>query len=618
MSPPLSRQVCRRLRAVPLLAIAALSAGPPVAADWLVTREREVIETAGPWRVQGSRVVFNQVNGPLVSLPADAVDLEASRLYTERMRGRPALPPGWQVIGRGVSLPPPELPSEPPGDRPAGDGRPGRDEGALVRLHPDEIPAQVDATRRQIAELEDEERPESAIAWRLWGRPLILSGGHDVIARFDGDLRPHDDRDDRRTLQSQKLQLELYYQASPKVSLFVESNLEYEGELGSRDGIAEPELSLEGGEIWLHWADIGNSRWSLQLGRQSMRDDRRWWWSGKLDAVRARYERKRFEAEVAVAANLSAIDLERESVDAEDEDVLRAIASTSWRFRRRHWVDLFAVSQRDRSDRPALGSILIEDHEDDSDADLDWLGLRWRGRRRDHDRLGFEYWADLGLVRGREEVFDYEDVDPDDLASEGVAPDDLADLPDGESLVRVRRRESQRIDGWAADLGVTLSPPWALRPSFTFGYAVGSGDDDPRDGIDASFRQTGLQSNAGRFRGVHSFRYYGELLDPELSNLEIGTLALGFPFLRSSSIELVAHSYRQVTPATSLRRSRLRTRPSGVDEDLGAGLDVVIGFHEWERARFRLFGSWFRPGSAYGALEGTSIFGGRAQVLFAF
>ncbi|HVS16639.1 MAG TPA: alginate export family protein [Thermoanaerobaculia bacterium] len=610
---PLSRLHWRVLRVLLGLALPLLAGSRPLAADWLVTRESEVIETVGPWRVQGSRVVFRRLHGPLVSLPVDSVDLEASRRYTEGLRGQRLLPPGWQVVGRGASLLPPAAAGDPSAEAQAGDPVPARGRGALARLDPEEIPEQVEATRRHLTELEDEERPESAIAWRLWGRPLIFSGGHDLTARFDGDLRPHDDRDDRRSRQRQKLQLELYYQASPKVSLFVESDLEYQGELGSREGAADPELSFEGGEIWLHWADIGNSHWSLQLGRQSLRDDRRWWYSGKLDAVRARYERKRFEAEIAVAANLSAMDLERESIDAEDEDLLRAMAWSSWRYRKRHRVELFAIAQRDRSDRPALGAILSEAREDESDADLDWLGLRWLGSRRGRDRLGFEYWVDLGRVRGREDLFDYDDLDVDELA-----PDERADLADGENLVRVTRRESQQVDGWALDLGVTLSPPWALRPSFTFGYAVGSGDDDPRDGIDSSFRQTGLQSNADRYRGVHSFRYYGELLDPELSNLEIGTLSVGFPILGSSSIELVAHSYRQVTPATSLRRARLRTRPSGVDGDIGEGLDLVIGFHQWERARFRLFGSWLRLGSAYGVLADTSIFGGRAQVLFAF
>lgn len=57
-------------------------------------------------------------------------------------------------------------------------------------------------------------------------------------------------------------------------------------------------------------------------------------------------------------------------------------------------------------------------------------------------------------------------------------------------------------------------------------------------------RQTGLQDNNGEFFGVDCFRYYGELLRPELSKLQITTLALGFRMLTNSSIEFVYHTDR--------------------------------------------------------------------------
>ena len=61
--------------------------------------------------------------------------------------------------------------------------------------------------------------------------------------------------------------------------------------------------------------------------------------------------------------------------------------------------------------------------------------------------------------------------------------------------------------------------------------------------------------------GVTCFKYYGELLDPELSNLAVATLGLGLRPTEWSSIDLVAYHYRQATastaPVASPRSSRL-------------------------------------------------------------
>jgi hypothetical protein len=57
---------------------AAVLPAVPAAADWLVLRDGSRVETDGPWEVKGRLVVFRLAQGPLSSLRADAVDLEAS------------------------------------------------------------------------------------------------------------------------------------------------------------------------------------------------------------------------------------------------------------------------------------------------------------------------------------------------------------------------------------------------------------------------------------------------------------------------------------------------------------------------------------------------------------
>jgi hypothetical protein len=117
---------------------------------------------------------------------------------------------------------------------------------------------------------------------------------------------------------------------------------------------------------------------------------------------------------------------------------------------------------------------------------------------------------------------------------------------------------------------------------------------------------------------VESYRVYGEILDPELSNLEVGTLVLGFPLLRSSSIDFAAHLYRQLIASPFVRGSRLRVDPLGEDIDLGAALDLVFALEEWEHWRLRLIGSAFRAGPAYGPLEGQMIYESEFKISIVF
>jgi hypothetical protein len=76
--------MANRLR-LPLLAVAvvALAATTGAArADWLVTKDGGRVETKGPWKVDGRRIIFTLPNGMLSSMRADDVDLDQSAAVT--------------------------------------------------------------------------------------------------------------------------------------------------------------------------------------------------------------------------------------------------------------------------------------------------------------------------------------------------------------------------------------------------------------------------------------------------------------------------------------------------------------------------------------------------------
>ena len=198
------------------------------------------------------------------------------------------------------------------------------------------------------------------------------------------------------------------------------------------------------------------------------------------------------------------------------------------------------------------------------------LGVRALGRPTDH----FRYWIDLALLRGHDE-------------------------------------NSRQYRGRGFDIGGTYTVQGLpLYPSFTLSYAYGSGDKDPSGSVNKEFRQTGLESNEEKWAGLAKFKYYGEALDPQLSNLKIMTVGFGFRPARTVTVDLVYHWYRLDAIAETLRApitAVMNQDDARQSKDVGEGFDVVIGWRNVfgiRRLGIDLRMGWFYPGDAYRIEQG--------------
>jgi len=157
---------------------------------------------------------------------------------------------------------------------------------------------------------------------------------------------------------------------------------------------------------------------------------------------------------------------------------------------------------------------------------------------------------------------------------------------------------------YALDFGTTFTTTGRVRPALTLAYAFGSGEEKlSGDPFSQEFRQTGYEDNSGRFGGISSFQYYGEVLDPELSNLEVMTAAAGVRFGYSVSVDVVAHAYHQQIPDDDLRSAlRLEGGPNGKSRDLGREVDLILGVSNILRCASASYGfGLFDPGRAFAA-----------------
>lgn len=178
-----------------------------------------------------------------------------------------------------------------------------------------------------------------------------------------------------------------------------------------------------------------------------------------------------------------------------------------------------------------------------------------------------------------------------------------------EASMMLGRADQRDLRAWALDLGGTVALDARGHTQLSAGFAKASGDRrGPSSTTDTSteFRQTGLHDNDARLGGLAAVRYYGELLDPELSNLEITTLGVSHEVVDDVSVELIGHTYRQST-STDRLRSDVDQRPSGLDVDLGWELDLVLAFRRFRRWDVEMVGAHFHPGRAFPDAESARL-----------
>ena len=317
--------------------------------------------------------------------------------------------------------------------------------------------------------------------------------------------------------------------------------------VASDQDLGDPDGELDFIQLWIAVPDILRSGIALQVGRQDVDEPREWLFDEYLDAARIHYYGT--QSLVVQAAYVHAV------VPLDEQ------AET--------WTDYFLLAKWVPDDDNLFGVYAFK-RTDTSVRNREpfWAGAMVRG-----EIDWFRPWLDASIMRGEDR---------------------------GETL-----------DAWAVDVGATLlfmNLPFA--PSLSAGYAVATGDDTGADTVDRTFRQTGYEDNTARFGGVTTVSYYGTVLDPELSNMTIGTIGAGVRPFPGSSIECFYHAYRQVEADDDIEGGDLTdppARPNGVDVDLGWAFDVVAATPElWGHLRARWVFGLFEPGRAFNPRQETA------------
>jgi alginate production protein len=371
--------------------------------------------------------------------------------------------------------------------------------------------------------------------------PFLTFGAElEIEYEFAKNFDLDDAEDDDLSLLTPELSLAFSFDPSKYFRAFV--NLDLLKDLA----LAEPEreerpVILRLTHAYLSFKELADGRLSLQLGRQRFDDEREWLYDEELDAVRVFYR----WSELSIEASVSRRNLvKRDLFNPENKERINNYL-------------LYGSYHLSKDITLAAYSLIRDDRSPERERPI-FFGLHSSGELIIDD---LDYWLELAHVRGRE--------------------------------------GSKKIRGIGFDLGATYQFDLPLKPSVAVGYAFGTGTADPKGRVDKSFRQTGLQENEDRFHGVTSFKYYGELFDPELSNLMIFTGGVGIRPTRNSSIDLVYHYYRQHKASKEIRDAEIDADPTGLSKKLGSEIDLIIGYEDIRNVEVKLALGYFIPGRAF-------------------
>lgn len=425
-------------------------------------------------------------------------------------------------------------------------------------------------------------RPDSQMQTTIGNTLLTFTGAFSMDFTSQDNLNLNKLREQDRFRWTPELDLNFIFTFQNGFYLFTEFGLEDQLTLQEH---VKPlnELDVQVKEFFLQAPLPLSHPSALRIGRQQFFEPRRWYLNDQLDGIRFLFEPAPWTFTSSISTPILSQDNRYRYFDDifQNHQQLDLLFETTYRLspiKQKSFVGGYVLLRRDSSpldDNPV------------------WFGLRSYGRPK--LKLGvaeseflkaflkprLRYWIDASLVRGTQ--------------------------------------KNQSIRGFAFDVGTAyIARKLLFQPYFTFGFAYGSGDANSTKGSDKNFRQTGFQSNSGKFGGVVNFDYYGVLLDPELSNLHIYTVGFGFRPLPRTSIDFVYHQYKLNRRADDLRDIDVRGDLTGINKNLGKEFDLIVGVRAIENMRFRLRTGYFIPGKAFVETENDPAFEARLDIQFSF
>lgn len=433
------------------------------------------------------------------------------------------------------------------------------------------------------------------------------------VAEENLDLGTRNDDFETAAIADAKLGLFLY--PTENITTYVEGRGLLSDGIASSNSIDDDDsrdLSfLEMRQAWIEFDNLFGTPASIKAGRQRFYEPRGIWWNRDLDAVKFALDSTLTNGFIAVGENQDNYRVgDDNDFDRDEEDRLRILGEISHEYTQNQFIETRFLYEDDHSGTEAIGQLVPSNDRDNEDYELVWAGIRARGQTQPQGLEKLGYRIDLLGVAGEETTI-------------GTTTGPVTGF---RSVNSVTNRD---VLAWAFDGGIDIQPNIFLDPTFSLGYAYGSGDDG--NGDNNAFRQTGLEGNTSNYpegRVSGSIRNYGEVLRPELSNLHIASAGINVPALEASDISVNYFSYWLDEETTGITDSDINAPTNGQDVYVGQALDFIANINigkemniqstVFKNTAFRVRMGGFQAGDAFGTEEDEYAYRGSTELRIKF
>ncbi len=319
----------------------------------------------------------------------------------------------------------------------------------------------------------------------------------------------------------------------------------------------------------------------LQVGRIPISETRGFWYRNSLDSIRVKYQSTLLNGFVLFGTRFNDSRISNSEERNNIKDYFYLIGNLEHQYYYNHYISLFLMKEyKDKSDD--IGEIKSVWDPVKPDRNLNWIGLRLIGNKNlkdEESKNKFSYWGDIAYMWGENQFVSSKALD---CCSAYKIIEDY-DYDD--------------VSGWGGEAGLSYKKEiWGLGARL----AIGQGEDS-NENLTVFF-QPKTSNNKDKLFGPTTIRTYGELSNPDLTNLVLIGLFGGLEISEKTWLELNLLKYQQYRKSASTTFSKYLISPNGNSNDLGWEANLILEGEQrtkYAKWRYNVTGAYFQGGKAF-------------------
>ena len=308
------------------------------------------------------------------------------------------------------------------------------------------------------------------------------------------------------------------------------------------NSVTKNSINFDFRELYIKSIGLNENRLNFLIGRKVLKDKRSWYYDSSVDTIGVYNLRDLLTYNIFIGGRLN------NSKYFSQEDNLYGlkhtkfiIANLRYEYFIKNYLHGFFVKEITKNTR-----------------NLSWFGLRSIGKKIYKDK-NINYWFDYSLIKGN-----YEALKIDNIHSN------------------------------AFDFGASFSKN---NSHSLYGFSYARGGKNFYSPYLTNYKSSFLTKNV-------SFKYYGELLSPDLNNLRIFSLYWMYDFFDSHKAVIAFHNYKQNTPSKYFRvNNQMTLNTDGINSNIGNEIDFIYNWNLPNLQRYKFIISYFKGGSAFSSAK---------------